>query len=327
MARFLGSTKISPKQELLWALEDNIETPLEVGPEKTGTEILSRYIEEPDGMLDGGLHQSPYLERVKPSMSLFYEENNEHTHPFRHFYVPTSTIPPIFHAKGIAPYRAAFYARLAQGAFKTGHPYWGYRFLAWSIHYIQDVTQPWHTVLVPGISFLNVSRSKMEHEISGFHFLTEAFVDGWLLRQFESNPNFSEPRKPERWPAQLDPKKDRPWYVAELAESLAKLAHENAYDIAQDERLLFNPIEKKLDDHLKPKVPNIRIGNLWLPTAQLDFNGDGHGATLFLKPLWKNEFNLASGRDQLVEKLLQRIQTATWASRLVILEVVPPSGK
>jgi hypothetical protein len=45
---------------------------------------------------------------------------------------------------------------LAKFAFKTGHPYWGYRFLGWGLHYIQDLTQPYHSTLLPGIGTANM---------------------------------------------------------------------------------------------------------------------------------------------------------------------------
>jgi hypothetical protein len=41
---------------------------------------------------------------------------------------------------------------LAQLAFRTGHLYWGWRFAGNAIHYVQDLTQPYHASLLPGIS-------------------------------------------------------------------------------------------------------------------------------------------------------------------------------
>ncbi|AOE84292.1 phospholipase [Pseudomonas sp. TCU-HL1] len=42
------------------------------------------------------------------------------------------------------------YLGLARFAFESGHPYWGYRFLGWGLHYIQDLTQPYHAKALPG---------------------------------------------------------------------------------------------------------------------------------------------------------------------------------
>lgn len=44
-----------------------------------------------------------------------------------------------------------FYA-LARYAFSTGHDYWGWRFTGWGLHYLQDMSQPYHASLLPGVS-------------------------------------------------------------------------------------------------------------------------------------------------------------------------------
>lgn len=47
-------------------------------------------------------------------------------------------------------WRAYQFHGLARYAFEHGHPYWGYRFLGWSMHYVQDLTQPYHSTPLPG---------------------------------------------------------------------------------------------------------------------------------------------------------------------------------
>lgn len=42
------------------------------------------------------------------------------------------------------------YASLAALAFKTGHAYWGWRFSGLALHYVQDLSQPYHASLSPG---------------------------------------------------------------------------------------------------------------------------------------------------------------------------------
>ena len=44
------------------------------------------------------------------------------------------------------------FTSLATLAFKTGHPYWGWRFTGLALHYVQDLTQPYHSTLSPGDS-------------------------------------------------------------------------------------------------------------------------------------------------------------------------------
>jgi hypothetical protein len=53
-------------------------------------------------------------------------------------------------------YRIHLYQTLSQLAFKTGHSYWGWRFMGIGLHYIIDLTQPYHTTLMPGASVLRM---------------------------------------------------------------------------------------------------------------------------------------------------------------------------
>lgn len=57
-----------------------------------------------------------------------------------------------FLARAWPEWRAYQYFGLSRFAFANGHPYWGYRFLGWGMHYIQDITQPYHSTPLPGAS-------------------------------------------------------------------------------------------------------------------------------------------------------------------------------
>ena len=52
-------------------------------------------------------------------------------------------------------WRIALYGELADLAFRTGHPYWGWRFLGWGLHYVGDLTQPYHAIPLPGVGTLD----------------------------------------------------------------------------------------------------------------------------------------------------------------------------
>ena len=52
--------------------------------------------------------------------------------------------------------RAHQYSTLAALAFRTGHPYWGWRFSGLTLHYVQDLTQPYHASLAPGHSSIKL---------------------------------------------------------------------------------------------------------------------------------------------------------------------------
>jgi hypothetical protein len=91
-------------------------------------------------------------------------------------------------------WRIALFGELADLAFRTGHDYWGWRFLGWGLHYVGDLTQPYHTVPLPGIStfdgLLLVARGKTGEAIQlvsnrhgviesyQYHRLTRALVAG-----------------------------------------------------------------------------------------------------------------------------------------------------
>jgi hypothetical protein len=48
-------------------------------------------------------------------------------------------------------YRIHLYQSLAAYAMRTGHPYWGWRFGGWALHFVQDLTQPYHATVLPGV--------------------------------------------------------------------------------------------------------------------------------------------------------------------------------
>jgi len=53
-------------------------------------------------------------------------------------------------------YRAHLWRSLAAEAFRSGHPYWGWRFAGWGLHYVQDLTQPYHARVMPGAGALRM---------------------------------------------------------------------------------------------------------------------------------------------------------------------------
>lgn len=48
-------------------------------------------------------------------------------------------------------WRIDLFRTLARLAFETGHDYWGWRFTGWGLHYIGDLTQPYHAQPLPGV--------------------------------------------------------------------------------------------------------------------------------------------------------------------------------
>ena len=52
-------------------------------------------------------------------------------------------------------WRISLYGRLSDFAFASGHPYWGWRFLGWALHYVGDLTQPYHATPLPGVGTID----------------------------------------------------------------------------------------------------------------------------------------------------------------------------
>ncbi|MCO5108848.1 MAG: hypothetical protein M9907_17455 [Burkholderiaceae bacterium] len=53
-------------------------------------------------------------------------------------------------------YRIHLWKTLAQHALRTGHEYWGWRFAGWAMHYLQDLTQPYHARVLPGVGTIRM---------------------------------------------------------------------------------------------------------------------------------------------------------------------------
>ena len=64
-------------------------------------------------------------------------------------------------------YRVHQFKKLAEFAFATGHDYWGWRFMGWGMHYVGDISQPYHARLQPGIGTLSSIWTNVKH-VAGF---------------------------------------------------------------------------------------------------------------------------------------------------------------
>ncbi|MEE4177704.1 MAG: hypothetical protein V2I46_09360 [Bacteroides sp.] len=53
-------------------------------------------------------------------------------------------------------YRIHLYKTLASYAFSVGQDYWGYRFMGWAMHYLSDLSMPYHSSVLPGVSTLRM---------------------------------------------------------------------------------------------------------------------------------------------------------------------------
>ena len=53
-------------------------------------------------------------------------------------------------------YRIHLFKGLSELAFEQGYDYWGWRFMGWGLHYVGDLSMPYHTTVLPGYSALRM---------------------------------------------------------------------------------------------------------------------------------------------------------------------------
>lgn len=94
-------------------------------------------------------------------------------------------------------YRIHLYKTLSELAFSLGQDYWGWRFMGWGLHYIADLTQPYHARALPGVGtfkmiFTNImdmlGKSRMKDEaillVSNRHTVVETLERQLLERTY-----------------------------------------------------------------------------------------------------------------------------------------------
>lgn len=120
--------------------------------------VLSTHVDEPDfgmdiNLYDDNLDQYGYGFGTQPiglpnnpliTQALFHMSTYQET-CFIKFLSPRIK-------ESYPAYRAHLYFSLAKLAKQKGHLYWSARFAAWGFHYLQDLTQPYHSRLFPDYS-------------------------------------------------------------------------------------------------------------------------------------------------------------------------------
>jgi len=123
-------------------------------------QVMATANDEPDMGMDVGLFSNNgtaygarygFGEQPFGNPNLSYGSQAPFHMGFYHLDWLTRTAQPSL-LKTYPMWRIVLYDRLAQVAFKTGHPYWGWRFMGWAMHYLGDLTQPYHALPLPGVS-------------------------------------------------------------------------------------------------------------------------------------------------------------------------------
>jgi hypothetical protein len=141
--------------------EDTVFTAVEAGNAVKALDVVVSATDEPDLLgLDLGLFNdngTPFGKASGFGKQPFGNPNLEYSSqaPFHMGFFHEAKIMYMlagFLKRTYPEYRIHLYAGLSDLAFKTGHPYWGWRFLGWGLHYIADLTQPYHSTVLPGVS-------------------------------------------------------------------------------------------------------------------------------------------------------------------------------
>lgn len=95
--------------------------------------------------------------------------------------------------------RIALFSALARHAFDSGHAYWGWRFAGWALHYVQDLTQPYHATALPGVGLprlllVNIAallgfegpKNRVIALVSNRHLVLETYQHKRMLRTLAS---------------------------------------------------------------------------------------------------------------------------------------------
>ena len=123
-------------------------------------DVLGTASDEPDMGIDIGLFQDNGTAQGKKlnfGVQPFGNANLEYSSqaPFHMgFYHESGIVYTLagFLKETYPEYRIHQFKVLSEYAFKTGHAYWGWRFMGWGIHYLSDISMPYHAVVLPGVS-------------------------------------------------------------------------------------------------------------------------------------------------------------------------------
>ena len=225
-------------RDMARALQLNPNGKLISGSEKSGLQILTLAVDDPDQGMDQDLPAAfdPGNERkFMGGMSGPTSQGFRHAffggwqilHPITTFQVP-------LHAMGQAPERTRIFARFARELFEQGDFAWGVRIIGWAMHYVQDLSQPFHAVQIPNLRMVPFSHlftdlvPETTRVISNYHWVYE----GYTLEQIQSGqPStlktcLSETVKSELHWDQTNPRENPADLTLEVADASLELASE-----------------------------------------------------------------------------------------------------
>ena len=164
-------------------------------------EVIASANDEPDFGMDIGLfvdNGTEFCRRYGFGIQPFGNPNLEYSSQapfhmgFYHLDWLTRTAQPSL-LRTYPLWRIALFGELAELAFSTGHHYWGWRFLGWGLHYVGDLTQPYHAIPLPGVdtadalwSVVQGKTGELVQLVSNRHGVIESYQYQRLTRALEA---------------------------------------------------------------------------------------------------------------------------------------------
>ena len=174
----------------------------------TPIEVVVSANDDPDNGLDIGLFEDSNTEIGKlygfgkqafGNPALEYSSQAPFHMGFYHESSVLFTLAP-FLRDTFPDYRVHMYKALSEYAFRTGHDYWGWRFMGWGMHYIGDIAQSYHSTLQPGVStasslwinakdMMGFPQGKLDaiQLLSNRHLVLEEFQEIITKQAYETN--------------------------------------------------------------------------------------------------------------------------------------------
>ena len=175
--------------------------PLQAGQPVSIAEVVSGASDEPDFGMDIGLFEdngTEFGERYGFGKQPFGNPNLDYGSQapfhmgFYHLDWLTRTAQPDL-LRTYPLWRIALFGELAELAFTTGHDYWGWRFLGWGLHYVGDLTQPYHAIPLPGVGTVDALWSVVQGKtgelvqlVSNRHGVIESYQYQRLTRALDA---------------------------------------------------------------------------------------------------------------------------------------------
>lgn len=156
--------------------------------------LLMGFVDDPDEGMDQNLPDSADPKNERKYMGGAQGQTSQ---GFRHMFFggwkprqPVATFQVPFQSMGQAPERAQLIATKGRELLQSGQSVWGMRLIAWAMHYLQDLAQPFHTAQIPNLRMVPWSAlfqwppsqgfsslvAETTRTISNYHWAYEGYV-------------------------------------------------------------------------------------------------------------------------------------------------------